>query len=432
MYKIGTVVANGIRAEMWGLSSKHRHTQRRYQRLNGAFGNGAICEERRHSAHNERWHRQHVCGHGRASYNDRHGNRRRIAYRMHGSVSGDPSMTGGAEFYADNGGETGAWIGATGSSQTTTWALGGGSPNVSIMTADFDPATGGPATYTANITDTLLSMSDSIVETEQFTRPLTDTLLTPSDSIVRTVAATRSITDTLLSGSPAIAITKGPLRTLTDTLLTPSDTIAPSVVLTRPLTDTLLSPSDSITVVKGPLRTVTDTLLTPSDVIAPTVALTRPISDTLLTPSDSITAVKGPVRTITDTLLGSGYIPDANDLAATSFETESTTGQVFNGGAAGALAFSTANPRTGTRHIRASLTTSSDSKVNGGSGVRTFAARFSVYMSALGTGTCRFFTIDGPTGVSRLQMSTLGVLVTNIGGTSGTNIITLAPSTLYV
>jgi hypothetical protein len=74
---------------------------------------------------------------------------------------------------------------------------------------------------TANLTDTLLSGTPSVGETEQFTRGMTDTLLsgTPSLTAVKGTNVTRNLTDTLLSGTPSLVETEQFTRPLSDTLI---------------------------------------------------------------------------------------------------------------------------------------------------------------------------------------------------------------------
>lgn len=114
----------------------------------------------------------------------------------------------------------------------------------------------------------------------------------------------------------------------------------------------------------------------------------------------------------------SGYTPLATDILATSFESEATIGQIFSGGANAAVSFSTANPRTGSRHIRAALTASSDSRINFPTGVRAFSLRLGFYLDAWPTGNSRIFTVDGPVGVARIAIGTTGLVSGNIAGTA--------------
>lgn len=137
-------------------------------------------------------------------------------------------------------------------------------------------------------------------------------------------------------------------------------------------------------------------------------------------------------KTIGQAMAVGGYTPDSDDITATSFENESALSEIFTGGAAGVLSFSTANPRTGARHVRAALTGAADSLVNFPAGTRVFAMRFGFYVSALPTGNSRIFTIDGPAGVSRLTFVASGAVGTNIGGTGGTTVATFSAGQYYV
>ena len=150
------------------------------------------------------------------------------------------------------------------------------------------------------INEPSISVSDALVRQLLATRAINESSISVSESLARILYAFRTISEPSISVSDAVTGNLLFIRSINEAAISVSDSVARLLIATRVLSESSISVSDSLARTLSAFRTINEASITVSDAVVRSLIATRAINEPSISVSDSVARLLLAVRVLAE------------------------------------------------------------------------------------------------------------------------------------
>jgi hypothetical protein len=185
---------------------------------------------------------------------------------------------------------------------TYTTTTGAADPFGWVVVADAPTS----QNFNGNITETSLSVSETLARILGATRPITETSISVNQTLARILGALRPISEPSISTSDSVTRVWGVLRSISEPSISSGETLARILGALRPISEPSISSGETLARILGALRPISETSITVNQTLTGLRSVPRTISEPAITSDETLTRLLAALRPISEPSNSSG------------------------------------------------------------------------------------------------------------------------------